>query len=66
MKTPIQQAVEMNRLEIVKMILDHPKCDSSMLLSLDTSLEYADKEVKKIVIEHPKMQRLKSLISTFQ
>ena len=64
--TPIQMAVKWNKLEIVKVILDHPKCDRSMLLSLDGSLIFGDKEVRKIVIEHPKMKSIRDFVKSVE
>eukprot|EP00093_Oithona_nana_P004684 04684.XXX_250427_251590_1 [CDS] Oithona nana genome sequencing. len=66
MRSPIQQAVEWKRLEIVKVILDHPKCDRSMLLSLDGSLIFGGKEVRKIVIEHPKMKSIRDFVKSVE
>ena len=70
MVTPIQMAVERKRLEIVQVILDHHKCDRSMLLSLDGSLKSLlwsdeDQEVKKFVIEHPKMKSIKNFVEEY-
>ena len=70
MVTPIQMAVGRKRLEIVKVILDHHKCDRSMLLSLDGSLKSGflsdeDQEVKKFVIEHPKMKSIKNFVEEY-
>ena len=64
--TPIQMAVKWNNLEIVKVILDHPKCDRSMLLSLEGSISgYGGEEVRKFVIEHPKMKSIKDFVEKY-